>query len=74
MKCKIEVKRKKGFVSEVSNKCGNRKPVEIFQGSKSGFSARYVGSKRNLSETGRNDEAFAKKLAKKGHKKVVFRD
>jgi len=71
-KYKLKGKVKNGYLQEVRNPYGKRPRVEIFQGGKPGFSARYYKSKRVIKGTSRNAEAFAIKLAKKGHKKVTF--
>jgi len=73
-KCKIKEKRKNGYLSEVINPCGKKKSVYIYQGRKSGFSVKYTTSGRSISGSSNNAEALARKLAKKGHKKVTFRD
>jgi len=72
--CKLKEKRKNGFLDEVVNPCGKKPSVYIYQGMKPGFSAKYVKSGRSIPGSSRNAEAFARKLAKKGHRKVVFRD
>jgi len=41
---------------------------------KPGFSAAYSKSKRRIKESSRSAEALARRLAKKGHKRVTFRD
>jgi len=72
--CKLREKRKNGYLDEVVNPCGKKPSVYIYQGMKPGFSAKYVGSGRAIPGSSRNAEAYARKLAKAGHKKVVFRD
>ena len=62
------------FISEVVNPCGKKPSVYIYQGMKPGFSAKYVKSGRSIPGSSRNAEAYARKLARAGHKKVVFRD
>lgn len=68
---KVEVSRS-GFLTSVSNTSGKKKSVRIYQGSKPGFSARFVKSGRPISGSSRNAEKLAIKLAKKGHKKVYL--
>ena len=63
-----------GLLQEVINPRGNKAPVYIFQGSKPGFSAKYVKSHKNIPGSHRNAEAYARRLAKRGHRKVFFRD
>ena len=72
--CKLKEKRKNGYLDEVINPCGKKPSVYIYQGMKPGFSAKYSKSGRTIKETSRNAESFARKLARKGHKKVTFRD
>jgi len=72
--CKLKEKYKNGYLDEVVNPCGKKPSVYIYQGKKPGFSARYVKSGRAIPGSSRNAEAYARKLARKGHKKVIFRD
>jgi hypothetical protein len=72
--CKLKEKRKNGFLDEVVNPCGKKQSVYIYQGRKPGFSAKYVESGREIPGSSRNGDAYARKLAKKGHRKVTFRD
>ena len=76
-KRKYELKEewgKNGFLKEVKNPSGKKPGVYIFQGSRPGFSARYIKSQRILPSSSKNAEGFARTLARKGHKKVIFRD
>jgi len=72
--CKLKEKHRNGFLHEVANPCGKKPSVYIYQGMKPGFSAKYVKSGRSIPGSSRNAEDLARKLAKKGHRKVVFRD
>ena len=72
--CKLKEKRRKGYLDEVVNPSGKKPSVYIYQGMKPGFSAKYVKSGRAIPGSSRNAESYARKLAKAGHKKVVFRD
>lgn len=72
--CKLKEKRKNGYLDEVVNPRGKKPSVYIYQGMKPGFSAKYVKSGRSIPGSSKNAEAYARKLAKAGHKKVVFRD
>jgi len=71
---KLKEMYKKGFLSEVRNPRGERPPVYIYQGSRPGFSARYEKSGRAIPGSSMDAEAYARRLAKKGHKKVTFHD
>ena len=74
VKSKIKKFYKKGYLSKIVNPLGKKKAVYIYQGRKDGFSASYVGSNTRIKGSSRNAEAYASKLAKKGHKKVTFKD
>lgn len=63
-----------GFLSEVVNPHGKKKSVYIYQGMKPGFSAAYTGTLRRLPGSSRSAEAYARRLARSGHKRVEFRD
>jgi len=69
----LKEKYKNNLLDEVKNPEGDKKSVYIYQGQDDGFSARYVGSGRKIKGSSKNAEAYARKLAKKGHKKVIFR-
>jgi len=71
---KLIEKRKNGYLDEVVNPCGKKPSVYIYQGRKPGFSAKYIKSGKAIPGSSRNAEAYARKLAKAGHKRVVFRD
>ena len=71
---KLIQKSRNGYLDEVQNPKGKKASVYIYQGMKPGFSARYVKSGRDVSGSGRSAEALARKLARAGHKKVIFRD
>lgn len=76
-KKKVSIKEKygkDGYLDEVLNPKGDKAPVYIYQGVKKGFSARYTNSNRSLNVSSNNAESLAKRLAKKGHKKVEFWD
>ena len=75
-KKKVLIKEKygsRGFLKEVKNPKGKKPSVYIYQGYKSGFSAKYVKSGRSMSGSSRDAEALARRLARKGHKRVTFR-
>ena len=72
--CKLKEKYKNGYLNEVINPFGKRPAIYIYQGAKPGFSASYLKSGRTIVGSSRNAEAYARKLAKKGHKRVIFRD
>lgn len=64
-----------GFLQAVKNPKGKKGNAYIFQGMRAGFSAAYVsGSKPIKTGYSRSAEGLARKLAKKGHKVVTFRD
>jgi len=73
-KIKLIQKRKNGYLDEIRNPAGKKASVYIYQGYKPGFSAAYIKSNKTLKMSSRNAEALARKLAKAGHKKVIFRD
>ena len=73
-KVKLIQKRRNGYLDEIRNPSGKKASVYIYQGMKPGFSARYVKSGRDIKVSGRSAEALARKLARAGHKKVIFRD
>jgi len=69
----LKEKYKNNLLDEVRNPEGDKKSVYIVQGQEDAFSARYVGSGRKLKGSSRNAEAYARRLARKGHKSVIFR-
>jgi hypothetical protein len=74
----IEKYGKDRFLKEVINPQGKKGDAYIFQGWKAGFSSASMtksgNHKRVLPYTSYNAEALARKLARKGYKKVEFRD
>ena len=72
--CKLKEIKKGGFLKKVTNPCGKKAPIVIYQGMKPGFSAMYAKSGRTIPGSSRNAEAYARRLARSGHKKVTFRD
>ena len=64
---------KKGYLSVLSNSKGTKKSVYIAE-RKDGFSAIYSSSGKTLKNKIKNPDKYAVLLAKKGHKKVSFRD
>jgi len=62
------------FLEEVRNPRGKKPSVYVYQGMKPGFSAAYLKTNRQLPGSSRSAEALARKLARKGHKKVIFLD
>ena len=74
-KVRISIKESfsKGFLTKVSNPKGTKPAVYISQG-KNGFTAKYTKSNKAISGSSKNAESLARKLAKKGHKTVTFRD
>jgi len=73
-KIKLIQRRRNGYLEEVKNPKGIKASVYIYQGMKPGFSARYVKSGRDIKMSGKSAESLARKLARLGHKKVIFRD
>jgi len=71
--CKLKENWKNGYLNEVVNPCGKKPSVYLYQGIKPGYSAEYVRSHRSIPGSSRNAEAYARKLAKKGHRRVSFR-
>lgn len=71
---KLKMKRRNGYLDEVVNPHGKRPSVYIYQGMKPGFSAKYTKTGRLIRGSSRDAEAYAIRLAKKGHRKVTFRD
>ena len=76
VKLKYKFKRIQGdeFLDEIVNPKGTKKGVYIYQGEKPGFSAGYIKSHRTLPGSSKDAEALAIRLARKGHKKVIFHD
>jgi len=70
----IKEKYKKGFLMEVENSKGKKKDVYLAQGRDDGWTARYFDSGKKIGSSTMKAERFARKLAKKGHKKVMFLD
>ena len=71
-KCKLIEKRdRRGYLSEVRNPVGKKAPVYIYQGLK-GYGARYAKNDKPIKGFTSNPEAYARKLARSGHKKVTF--
>ena len=74
-KSNYKVKYRHGYLSEISNVRGKKPGVYIFQGMKPGFSASYIkGHKMVKIKSSRSAEALARKLARRGHRKIIFRD
>ena len=65
---------KKGYLKSVTNTKGRKKPAYIAQTVRSGFVAKYSGSNKLIKKNIKNPEKYATTLARKGHKKVSFRD
>ena len=64
---------KRKFLQIVVNNLGLRKPVYIAETMK-GYTAKFEKSHKVISTVKSNPEAFAVKLAKRGHRTVSFRD
>jgi len=71
---KLVKKYKSGYLNEVINPKGKKRSVYLFQGDRRGYTAAYSSTHRRLSGSSMNAERYAVRLAKKGHKKVTFRD
>lgn len=73
---KLKSTYKKGYLMTVSNPKGTRKPAYVAETLK-GTTARYVGSHKNIGTikgSAGSSERYARKLARKGHKKVSIWD
>lgn len=67
---------KHSYIQAVINPKGKKSNVEIFQGSRPGFTATSVGKKgrRRFIASSNSAEGLARRLARKGHKKIIFKD
>lgn len=74
--CAVRIKYDKyGYQKKITNPCGKKPSVYIFQGARPGFTAAYDSKPyKRLPGSKKNAEKYAAGLIAKGHKKVTFRD
>lgn len=71
---KLKSTYENGYLSSISNPKGKKKSVYVAEGLK-GYSANYSKSFRKVrNSSGRSAEALARRLAKRGHRRVYIKD